>query len=514
MHYLELELNERVQQDPAIFNFLQEGSLDGLWYWDLEDQNHEWMSDEFWKLFGVEPGSRPHATSSWQDMINPEDLEVAIANFKAHLDDPSHPYDQIVRYTHQVTGRTITVRCRGVAIRDQDGKPLRMLGAHTDLTELAEKETQLREAMRMRETFMRGLNHEIRTPMNGIIGLTQVLKRRHTDASDQKMLNAIESSANDLLGLMTGLLNLAQISSNAFDMDRSLIKPAVVAENTATLFLSDSKRKGLTLVLDLDGAHQPMMLSERVVRHVLQNLISNAVKFTETGSVNVALTTKSGALEITVWDTGPGLSESETQTIFDEMKRGSQAHGKPGWGVGLALAKQLCDLHGGHIEALPHEGGGALFRALLPQLPRPGTDQSSRLKGVGSSRVPHILLADDVPTNQMVIEAMLVDQGFLTTVASSGRQALELLQSKDFDGALLDIEMPDLRGPDIVKLYMQDVALGKRPALPFASHSAHTDPIQVASYRAAGFGFHVPKPVRFEDIENLKSWILSYPEVL
>ena len=143
-HYLEKELYNLISNEPSIFTFLQSGSLDGLWYWDLEHPENEWMNETFWKLLGYEPSEKEHLATEWQDLINQDDLQVAIDNFNKHCADPNHPYDQIVRYKHR-DGSTVWVRCRGVAIRDKNGKPVRMLGAHNDLTKLKHSEQQLTE---------------------------------------------------------------------------------------------------------------------------------------------------------------------------------------------------------------------------------------------------------------------------------------------------------------------------------------------------------------------------------
>jgi len=143
-NYLKTELYELVAKDKDIFEFIQSGSLDGIWYWDLEDSENEWMSDKFWELFGIDPSTKEHKAEEWQDIINKEDLQIALANFNKHLADPKYPYDQIVRYQH-TNGSTVWVRCRGIAIRDEKGKPLRMLGAHQDVTELKELHHKLEE---------------------------------------------------------------------------------------------------------------------------------------------------------------------------------------------------------------------------------------------------------------------------------------------------------------------------------------------------------------------------------
>jgi len=116
--YLEKELYALFQEDAYLFDFLQRGSLDGVWYWDLENRENEWMSPRFWHVLGFDPAEREHLSSEWQDLIHPEDLKVALDNLELHCDDPDHPYDQIVRYRHK-DGSTVWVRCRGIAIRDK-----------------------------------------------------------------------------------------------------------------------------------------------------------------------------------------------------------------------------------------------------------------------------------------------------------------------------------------------------------------------------------------------------------
>ena len=141
-HYLKRELYELIRKNPAIFDFLQAGSLDGVWYWDLESIDNEWMSPRFWELMGYDPAEKKHLASEWQDLIHQDDLKLTLENFKLHCENPDHPYDQLVRYRHK-DGSTVWVRCRGLAIRDDTGKPIRLLGAHNDFTAFKTTEQEL-----------------------------------------------------------------------------------------------------------------------------------------------------------------------------------------------------------------------------------------------------------------------------------------------------------------------------------------------------------------------------------
>ena len=126
-NYLKQELYTLLNTDGRIFEFIQSGSLDGIWYWDLEKPENEWMSPKFWTTIGYDPDEKRHMASEWQHIIFQDDLKLAMENFRKHCQDPNHPYDQIVRYRHK-NGSIVWIRCRGMAIRDANGKPIRMLG--------------------------------------------------------------------------------------------------------------------------------------------------------------------------------------------------------------------------------------------------------------------------------------------------------------------------------------------------------------------------------------------------
>lgn len=142
MNYLEKELYEWVKKDPFVFDFLQNTSLDGMWYWDIENPDEEWMNAKFWETLGYDPKEMPHKSSAWQQLMNEEDLKTVHENFKRHCVDPKHPYNQIVRYKHK-NGSTVWVKCRGIVIRNDEGKPIRMLGAHINITPQIEAKQKL-----------------------------------------------------------------------------------------------------------------------------------------------------------------------------------------------------------------------------------------------------------------------------------------------------------------------------------------------------------------------------------
>ncbi|GAA5136461.1 GGDEF domain-containing protein [Thalassotalea piscium] len=146
-NYLREELYQLIKSDDSIFDFIFDACIDGLWYWDLDNLEQEWMNDRFWQVLGYDPQEKAHLSAEWQKIINQDDLKIAMSNFHRHCSDPTHPYDQTVRYQHK-NGSTVWIRCRGIAIRDEAGLAHRMLGAHCDITKLKEMESQYRRNLK------------------------------------------------------------------------------------------------------------------------------------------------------------------------------------------------------------------------------------------------------------------------------------------------------------------------------------------------------------------------------
>ncbi|EHQ52526.1 hypothetical protein ECTPHS_07536 [Ectothiorhodospira sp. PHS-1] len=141
-HYLKRELYELIRGDAQSFDFLQQATLDGIWFWDLEHPEHEWMSDRFWTMMGYDPAGKQPLASEWQSLVHPDDMKSVQQALERHFADPACPFDQVVRYTHR-NGSTLWIRCRGMVVRDDQGRPVRMLGAHTDITLIKQIQTAL-----------------------------------------------------------------------------------------------------------------------------------------------------------------------------------------------------------------------------------------------------------------------------------------------------------------------------------------------------------------------------------
>ncbi|MBN3563281.1 sensor domain-containing diguanylate cyclase [Aliamphritea spongicola] len=208
-HYLRKELYALIQSDRKTFEFLQRASLDGLWYWDLQDPEQEWMSATFWQTLGIDPAQKKHLASEWQDLIFQEDLALALDNFNKHLADPDHPYDQVVRYKH-ASGSTVWVRCRGMAIRDSEGTPIRMLGAHNDITQQMEMEQQLNHNLLKMD--------ELYTSTKLALDESQALFDMSPDALIQSDTNGMIVRANAEASILLGFSNEELLKMNVDEL--------------------------------------------------------------------------------------------------------------------------------------------------------------------------------------------------------------------------------------------------------------------------------------------------------
>jgi PAS domain S-box-containing protein len=191
MHYLEKELYELIKERSEIFDFIQESALDGLWYWDLEHPDDEWMNRKFWTTLGYDPATMPHKVSSWQDIIHPDDLETARQKINEYFQNPDRPYDQIIRYRHN-DGNTMWIRCRGMAVRDASGRPIRMMGAHTDVTEVM-----------LRNEHYAQTEQELRDNIGKLERTREMLEATRLQAEDHvaRIASAIENTTDSIWAL-------------------------------------------------------------------------------------------------------------------------------------------------------------------------------------------------------------------------------------------------------------------------------------------------------------------------
>lgn len=535
MNYLQKELYDLVQSNPAIFDFLQTGSLDGIWYWDLENQEQEWISDRFWELLGYDPASMPHRADAWQEIIFQEDLDVATTNFVAHCADPNHPYDQIVRYRHK-DGRTVTVRCRGIAIRDDNGTPIRLLGAHTDLTDLKRTEEALmntnaelqaardaaQAASDAKTAFLATMSHEIRNPLNGILGMSDVLSRADLDPDHMRMVHVIQKSGEHLLSLTNDMLDLSRIEAGVMDLEEVVFDAGAELDGVIRLSAPAAAKRGVDLTFVDTSETIQVRGSAKALRQVATNLVTNALKFTESGTIRLSLDVTDhpdsgdSMMTLVVADSGCGVPDDRKEAIFERFETmDSPKDFIAGIGLGLPIARRLCEMHGGQLIVADTPGGGATFEGSF----RVGRVLNATASGATSApmidlsylgRPLKLLVAEDNKMNRFVLSAMLDGADVDLTFALNGQEALKAACGGGFDGALFDIRMPEMNGDEALRALRTDEAGRGRPPLYVVALSANAMPDQLLGYLADGFDDTLAKPLSLETLGACITRLVSH----
>lgn len=349
-HYLRRELYEKVRASPELFEWLQAGSLDGIWYWDLENVEHEWLSPRFKQLFGYEDDEVPNTSEWWQKNIFPEDLPAVLEMFDRHVKEGA-PYDQVVRYRHK-NGSTVWVRCRGLAIRNEAGEPIRMLGAHTDVTPLKEAEQELAAANKEMESFAYSVSHDLRAPLRAIGGFSAALLQDYgekLDATGKDMLERTHRAAQRLEALIEALLSLSRLTRREMKLER--VDLAALARSVFHQLQEAEPERQVTFrapeTIEVRGDHEMLQV-------MLENLLGNAWKFTARrpeARIELGTTEVDGVKAQYVRDDGAGFDMAYAEKLFGPFQRLHRQDEFPGHGIGLATVERVIQRHGGRVWA-------------------------------------------------------------------------------------------------------------------------------------------------------------------
>ena len=238
-----------------------------------------------------------------------------------------------------------------------------------EVTELVHLQTELQDMNEQRLGFYSGMSHELRTPLQGIVGYTDLLLEEAEDGTFEKeSLEAIRSSTDHLLSLVTDLLDLSKIVAGRMELDKSATELTPIIREAVKMVSPNARKKGISMNVELDDLGE-LMVDKRAIRQVILNLVSNAIKFTdEGGEVVVSCTKLEDEAHILVRDTGSGISDADQELIFREFVqvKGSDGRQRPGTGLGLALSKHFVDMHGGSLVVTSKVGIGSTFIVNLP----------------------------------------------------------------------------------------------------------------------------------------------------
>jgi hypothetical protein len=366
---------------------------------------------------------------------------------------------------------------------------------------------------RLRSEFLANMSHEIRTPLNGVLGFAEIGLRNSADnAKTRNAFNKILASGSRLLGVINDILDFSKIEAGKLRVEKTEVKLIELIRQTTDLMqpIVDSKNLHLLLKLAPDTPRtfigDPLRLGQ-----VLTNLLTNAVKFTEAGSVVLSVCREADDLVFKITDTGIGMSAQQLAQLFQPFQQadGSTTRKYGGTGLGLAISKRLLELMDGMIRVESEPGVGSAFEFRLPYFVVPPKTEAQI---AASAPVPSvkplagisILVAEDDPINQMVLEEFLVMDGAKVVIVGDGHLAIERVKQDGgdaYDIVLMDVQMPDIGGHEATRQILKIA-----PHLPIIGQTAHATDEERAKCLEAGMRDHIAKPINPDQLVHLVLW--------
>ncbi|MGV2846112.1 ATP-binding protein [Aeromonas hydrophila] len=379
------------------------------------------------------------------------------------------------------------------------------------LDELALASQDAQEANRAKSTFLATMSHEIRTPMNAVIGLLELtLRRDRLHEEDKDSLTIAHDSANDLLSLIGDILDISKIESGRLEL---MPEPHDIAELTGsvvTVFSALARQKHLQLELIAEDARW-VQIDGLCYKQILSNLVSNAIKYTEQGSVQVELRSRSSdgwcTLQLVVRDTGIGIEPTEQARLFQPFGQARQPEHiqRSGTGLGLMISRSLCESMGGSLllESEPGHGTCVSIEMKLPLAAAPEQEPVVDAVIVAEySRRLRVMIVDDHPTNRLLVSQQLAYLGHDATAAESGAEALALFANTPFDVVITDFNMPGMSGFELTRQYRAlELSRGTHRCL-ILGLTADARQEQVSEGLTAGMDDCLFKPVGLEELER------------
>lgn len=390
------------------------------------------------------------------------------------------------------------------------------VGLRVDITDLISARTAAEAASRAKSEFLANMSHEIRTPLNGVLGMADILSETTLDDTQRTMLSTIRDSGWSLLALLNDILDLARIESGKLGLEQSPFDLQALLNRIEALHGENARAKGIEFTIrTIPGGCHHRIGDETRVMQILHNLLGNAVKFTEQGTVCLEIdATDPQMLRFAVTDTGIGMSCDQVNRVFNAFEQAEAGTTRRfgGSGLGMAIVRKLLDLMDGDIRIKSAVGQGTRLdvHLVLPSsdtlaqidlsdrdAPAPDCPDLDRIKG------KRVLVADDNVTNRKIMAVMLDRLGVQAEFAEDGMEACNLWRSKQFDVMLLDISMPVMDGIEALRV-MRAEAKSTGRALPVAvAATANVMTDQVVQYLQEGFAATLPKPVRRQHLEDV-----------
>jgi len=370
-------------------------------------------------------------------------------------------------------------------------------------TALIEARDAARSASRAKSLFLAAVSHEIRTPLNGLMGMVEAMGRGELAPAQRERLDVIRSSSEGLLAILNQVLDLAKVEAGKLTLEESVFDLATLAADARSTFLALAEDKGLDLRLSMSAAARGSYRGDAMrLRQVLYNLVSNALKFTERGSIEIVVRRRAGQVRFTVTDSGIGMSAEQQRRLFRAFQQAeaSTTRRYGGTGLGLVICRELVLLMGGTIAVESRQRVGTSFTVAVPlakvEAPAAKAPQAAARSLPGPPRCAvKLLAAEDNSVNQLVLRTLLNQAGLEPTIVGDGRAAVEAWAREPWDLILMDVQMPGMDGPSATAEIRAREAREGRHRTPIVALTANAMGDQVAEYLEAGMDGFIAKPI-------------------
>ncbi len=503
---------EAIRLSEERLSLALQGSNVGLWDWDFRS-NRVFYSEQWKKQLGYSGDEISDALSEWSDRLHPDDRAAALSQGFDFFRSGTRTYSGVFRLRHR-DGNWRWIAATGFVVRGADDKPRRAVGTHIDITAYKELEERLRSAKeqaeranRAKSGFLAKISHEIRTPLNGMIGSFQLLSGSRIDDEQRKMVELGETSGRWIMDIIGESLDLARIEAGKLVLASEPFDISVILAEVIEIKRAKAAAKGVRIRCVVPPGLPASVLGDSGrFRQIVTNLVGNAIKFTERGTITVGLRrarptddTAVPRIELIVADTGIGIPEELAEAVFQPFLQIQPNDGSfsEGIGLGLSITRELVSLMRGSL-GVTRRRRGSRFVVTLPLQDAPA--HSAAPPSVAPPRTRFegsVLLVEDDPISRKVGTLMIQRRGLRVDTAADGGEGLRLLLAGHYDLAFVDCWMPVLDGLAMTRGFREQAHPARR-GMPIIALSANTQPSDIAASRAAGMDHYLTKPLMDE----------------